>query len=240
MTPIIDRSEFARATDYAQQQGFSLKSFFQHCIRYGDPDGIDRIFEDADNIANIKKALGENTDFARLSLLYLWAQMELAVVWGGVKEEDAAALHFEYAQQAMATNAIEQLIELNSQILHDYATAVKTVKRSLGKYAPVHSSKQFIEENLYEDVDASQVAEHFNFNVDYLSRLFKEDEGVPLATYIRNRKLEESIALLANTSMDIAEISSRLNFSSQSHFSSLFKKTYGMTPKEYRERAARR
>lgn len=230
----IDKYEFDRATDYAVKQGFALKSFFQHCIRYGDPDGIDSVLDDLGDDAGIAQALGGNVEFARQSFLYSWAQMELAAVWGGLQEEDASALFFEYAQMAAEEESIEGLRKLDRQLLHDYAAAVAGMNRSMGKYKPVHLCKQFIDERLYEDVSAADVAEQFHFNVDYLSRLFREFEGMPLATYIRNRKLEESATLLRSTSMSISEIGSSLGFSSQSHFTSQFKKAYGVTPKQWR------
>lgn len=236
----LDTSEFDRATEYATQKGFALKTFMQHCIRYGDPNGIDGVLGDPDNVATIRIALGDNVEFARLSLLYLWAQMELAVVWGGLSEEAAAALHFVYAQQAMEATTVDELVTLNGQILHDYAAAVEGVQKSLGKFEPVHICKQFIEEHLYENLNTGMLAERFHFSPDYLSKLFREAEGQPLATYIRNRRLSEAAMLLSNTSMEIAEISTRLHFSSQSHLGSLFKKAYGMTPKEYREASNQR
>ncbi len=234
MSRIIDKSEFTRATDYAVKKGFALKSYFQHCIRYGNPDGIDSVLDNPEVERDVAQAIGENIEFARVSFLYWWAQMELAAVWGGLREEDAAALYFEFAQMAMEEESLEGLRKMNGQLLHDYAAAVNGSNKSLGKYKQVQLCKQFIDERLYEDLSATTVAEQFHFNVDYLSRLFRESEGVPLATYIRNRKVEEAATLLRNTTIGISDIGSNLGFSSQSHFTSLFKKMYGMTPKQWR------
>ena len=41
--------------------------------------------------------------------------------------------------------------------------------------------------------------------------------------------------LLKNSSLDMAEISERLNFTNPSYFSAIFKKRMGHTPTEYRE-----
>ena len=231
---VFDKTEFTRATEYAMREGFALKAFYQHCIRYGNPSEIDAVLERVGNDPDVAQALGDNVEFVRLSFLYSWAQMELAAVWGGLQEEDAAALYFEFAQIAMEEDSLEGLMRLNRQLLHDYAAAVEGMNRSLGRYKPVHVCKQYIDERLYEDLNASIVAEQLHFNVDYLSRLFREAEGLSLAAYIRNRKLEESAILLKSTSMGIAEISACLGFSSQSHFTSLFGKTFGMTPKQWR------
>lgn len=47
-------------------------------------------------------------------------------------------------------------------------------------------------------------------------------------------KLEESKSLLTFTEKSLAEISSHLCYSSQSHFQNAFKKQYGLTPMQYR------
>ena len=54
--------------------------------------------------------------------------------------------------------------------------------------------------------------------------------------YILLRKLEAARNMLKYSEYSYAEISAILAFSSQSHFSRIFKKETGYTPKEYRDR----
>ena len=50
-------------------------------------------------------------------------------------------------------------------------------------------------------------------------------------------KLEEAKSLLTYSDKSLIEISNYLCFSSQSYFQNVFKKKYGMTPKQYRDQA---
>ena len=93
---------------------------------------------------------------------------------------------------------------------------------------------RYIDEQLYSGVTAQRVADRLHFSVDYLSRLFREKTGMTLSAYIRARKIEDAKALLEGSRLGIREISSRLGFTTHSHFTSVFSKLVGMTPREYR------
>ena len=70
----------------------------------------------------------------------------------------------------------------------------------------------------------------------HLSRRFTQEAGVPLAAYIRIEKTEEAKRLLRYTDKHISSIAIFLGFSSQAHFSKVFKEITGMTPGIYREK----
>ncbi|MDE6767243.1 MAG: helix-turn-helix transcriptional regulator, partial [Eubacterium sp.] len=61
---------------------------------------------------------------------------------------------------------------------------------------------------------------------------FKTEIGENLSNYILKTKLELSKTLLLE-GLDNAQISNALGFSSQSHFISVFKRQYGITPKKF-------
>ena len=54
--------------------------------------------------------------------------------------------------------------------------------------------------------------------------------------FIMRCKLEEAKSLLTYTDKSLSEISSYLCFSSQAYFQNVFKKKFGVTPNEYRQR----
>ena len=77
-------------------------------------------------------------------------------------------------------------------------------------------------------------------NETYLSKLFRKETGLSISEYIRNKKIEEAMALLRYSEKTSIEIATDLGFSSHSYFISVFKKVCGMTPKEYRNQHLRR
>ncbi len=70
-----------------------------------------------------------------------------------------------------------------------------------------------------------------------MMRRFKEELGIHIGAFITRCKLEEAKSLLTYSNKSLAEISSYLCFSSQSYFQNVFKRKYGITPKQYREKA---
>ena len=71
-----------------------------------------------------------------------------------------------------------------------------------------------------------------------MSKLFKDEKKITLGEYYRNRKIEVAKILLTTTSKDLSEISSLLNFNSQSHFGRIFMQVVGTTPSKYRNKNA--
>ena len=68
----------------------------------------------------------------------------------------------------------------------------------------------------------------------YLTKKFKEYEGITIQQYIISEKLKAAANMLKYSDASISEIAEYLSFASQSHMGQYFKKAYQMTPKEYR------
>ena len=87
-------------------------------------------------------------------------------------------------------------------------------------------------------MDFEDIAKELYLSRPYLSRKFIEETGISLTDYILNEKTEEAKRLLRYSDKSLTAISGYLGFSSQSHFSRVFKKYSGSTPGEYREKFA--
>ena len=72
-------------------------------------------------------------------------------------------------------------------------------------------------------------------NPNYISDLFKKEEGISITDYIRNEKIKLAENLLIYSKYQYIEISAYLGFSSQSHLGTQFKEVTGMTLKQYRD-----
>jgi AraC-like DNA-binding protein len=66
----------------------------------------------------------------------------------------------------------------------------------------------------------------------YLTQVFQQVEGMPLYRYQLRLRLARALDLLGRCE-DLTTLSMDLGFSSHSHFSSVFRKTYGRTPAEF-------
>jgi signal transduction histidine kinase/ligand-binding sensor domain-containing protein/CheY-like chemotaxis protein/AraC-like DNA-binding protein len=66
-----------------------------------------------------------------------------------------------------------------------------------------------------------------------LHRKLKEMTGIPASDFIRNIRLKQAAELLKEKKMNITQIAYAVGFANQTHFSTAFKKFYGISPTEY-------
>lgn len=97
---------------------------------------------------------------------------------------------------------------------------------------------EYIERHVYDKFNVQKLCEKLKVSSSYLSKLFKDEKKITLGEYYRNRKIEVAKILLTTTSKDLSEISSLLNFNSQSHFGRIFMQVVGTTPSKYRNKNA--
>lgn len=81
----------------------------------------------------------------------------------------------------------------------------------------------------------SELAEQLHYTGDYLNRIVKKYTGLSIFDYGMTFCMKEAASQLANTHLPIAEISTDLGFSNRTHFYQVFKKTYHLTPAQYRK-----
>jgi AraC-like DNA-binding protein len=91
----------------------------------------------------------------------------------------------------------------------------------------------YVLRHLSETITVEDIAEKLYISRPYLSKKFKQDTGISLTQFILKEKIEEAKTLIKQSDKSISMIASYLGFSSQSHFSRVFKQYTGYTPGEY-------
>jgi len=66
-----------------------------------------------------------------------------------------------------------------------------------------------------------------------LHRKMKEMTGMSTADFIRNIRMKEAARLLKENKINVTQVAYEVGFNNQGHFSTVFKKYYGVTPSEY-------
>ena len=93
----------------------------------------------------------------------------------------------------------------------------------------------FIEARLDSEFDLSDVARDAGLSRWHFQRIFKALTSETLKTYIRSRRLANSLEKLLSTDTRIIEIALAAGFESQESFSRAFKKAFNITPNRYRK-----
>ncbi len=92
----------------------------------------------------------------------------------------------------------------------------------------------FIEARLDEDIQLASVARVAGISRWHFQRIFKAFTGETLKTYVRSRRLANSLDRLLTTQLRVLDIALLAGFESQESFARAFKKAFGLTPQEYR------
>ena len=66
-----------------------------------------------------------------------------------------------------------------------------------------------------------------------LHRKMKEMTGISTSEFVRNLRLEQAARLIREKKINITQVAYSVGFNNQAHFSTVFKKHFGMTPTEY-------
>lgn len=113
----------------------------------------------------------------------------------------------------------------NSQVSLDHA----------GRLSPreVTVIREHIHDHLSTDLTISELAALIGTSPHRLRRAFRQTLGIAPHQYVLATRVEEAKRRLKGTT-SIADLSSDLGFSSQAHFTGVFRKSVGVTPAKFR------
>lgn len=125
------------------------------------------------------------------------------------------------------------------QLVRRYSS-LREVQVGHGGMAP-HKLRQaisLIDHHLSDEeegrVALRSVARSVRMSYFHFSRAFKQSMGMTATNYIAERRIERAKKMLEETELPISEIALRSGFSSQSHFTTAFRRLAGATPKAFR------
>ena len=95
--------------------------------------------------------------------------------------------------------------------------------------------KEYLDTNYAEHITLETLTSLTHMNKYYMAHSFTKFTGMSPIQYLNQRRLETACQLLRDTDYSISDISSQTGFSSQSYFTQIFRKFYGITPVKYRQ-----
>lgn len=94
---------------------------------------------------------------------------------------------------------------------------------------------EYINDNLAFELSLAKMAAYVGISSYYFARLFKQSTGLPPHQYVIQCRIEQAKILLTENKLPITEVGYRIGCTSQSNFTTFFRKHVGMTPKAYRD-----
>lgn len=93
---------------------------------------------------------------------------------------------------------------------------------------------EYLEGKIYEKINMDDMSRALSFSKSYIYKRFVAACGYSVVDYFIIMKITEAKRLIRETKMNFFEISEKLGFSSSHYFSTVFMRTVGMTPTQYR------
>lgn len=202
----------------------ALKSANLESLKQWTDDVIETLYRTVKN--NIKQK--SNTLFILAFYLY-YIQCELGI-YGDSVPYDGSVIFSEMCR-------LSGLPEIKSYINHFFEKIVADIKsrnKDQRSYL-IDRAKEYINQNIYEQISLVSVADYLNIHPSYLSKIFKLITGENFTDYVRSIKMGEAERLLRTTKMKVYEISELLKYNDSGYFIKLFRKEYGVSPNEYRQ-----
>jgi AraC family transcriptional regulator len=92
----------------------------------------------------------------------------------------------------------------------------------------------YLADNLDRDVPLVELAAMARLSVTHFCRAFTRSLGMPPHRYQIHRRIERAKMLLADQRRSVTEVAMACGFSAPSNFATIFRRTTGLTPRDYR------
>ena len=161
-------------------------------------------------------------------------------------------LHYQVADVLPVQNLIENMVwnllhrPENHRTMNQMSTAIlfiqlaeqtdKLAKYDSDVYQDVFAPEilKYIEEE-YKMATLEELAETMNVALSTASKIVKKSTGMTFKELLMRQRLIQAANLLEHTNLSITEIIERVGYENTSHFHRIFRETYQMSPKEYRD-----
>lgn len=163
--------------------------------------------------------------------------------------------YFEYAQTAIRAKVDDYILKPISKtdieiVLTKIVSSLKekNVEKEYKKVSEENEIKEsidvknsdmiteYMKKNIFSPkLSLSHMASDIGFNSSYLSGVIKQIYGVPFQDYVNKQRMKKAKLLLLSTDMRNYEIAEMIGIEDVNYFITKFKKTYNITPKQYRQ-----
>lgn len=229
------------AKEFSQQHGtYYFEMQMLSYVKTGDLDKLNTLFDEALLSKQFQEGiLAENPLRQAKNLFIGLATMvgKVGAIGGGMNIEEAYNLIDLYIQECEKAQSVNIIKTLQYNLVFDFTERVAKNKLPANLSKEISLAMQFIKNHTNDQIGIDEVAEHIGKSRAYITKKFRNETGITINNYIITSKLNDAKNLLKHSDYSITEISNILCFSSQSYFQNIFKKEFGITPTQYRNKS---
>lgn len=210
-----------------------IEAIMLSCVEHGRVDEIKELFRRP--IAGRAGAMAADALRQEKNLIICTTTLVTrAAIRGGLDRATAFTLSDTYIQKAELMKDYAGLLRLNARMVEDFTQRVADARCGIGSSPLIRNTREYILTHLDKPITTEDLSHTMSMNRTYLCKRFQEEIGMTVNHYVTAVKMDEARRLLEVTKKTSAEIAEVLGYSSQSYFQSVFKKSTGKTPGEYR------
>ena len=167
-----------------------------------------------------------NENYPRTVIIFLTCHAKFSYAQDAVR-----LMAFRYLLKPIRYSDLESILEeaINKQL------ASSDIHSGIDSGNVVDRMIEYIKNNLHLPFTREGLGKQFFHNPNYLARIFKEQTGQSLFAYITNLRLQRASELLQETSLQVTEICVQIGLEDSSYFAKLFKRQYGVLPRDFRK-----
>lgn len=94
--------------------------------------------------------------------------------------------------------------------------------------------RAYLREHLSDQINLDHFSQAYAYSLSSIRRIFREETGKGIITYLRDLRMETAKDLLRSTSLSVTDVSAQVGYANVFYFSNAFKAYVGLTPSEYR------
>ena len=206
----------------------------------GDFDLVvsDVVMPEMDGITLLKSIKG-NANISHVPVIMLTSKSEISDRLEGIKLGADAYLAKPFSLEELHL-MIDNLIDNVRRLKGKFSGALKQDDK-VEKIEVKGNDEELMErimkvvnENMGDsDFNVEKMCDEVGVSRTQLHRKLKEMTGVPTSEFLRNIRLNEAARLIREGKINITQVSYMVGFANNSHFSTAFKKYFGMSPSEY-------
>lgn len=170
------------------------------------------------------------------AILHLLALVENIVREMNSRTVRQVSLDFKrQAQYVMKQETLEPIFDLLLDIFQDIQKQRTQDVKEQSNQILTETVKEMIEEQ-YRDLNLSlqSIAAAMKLSSAHVSKQFRLHESMSISEYMNDFRLRKALELLETKDYSINRIMEMVGYNNESYFFKLFKKKFGITPKEYR------
>ena len=156
---------------------------------------------------------------------------------------------FKYAQRAIRSGVYRYLTKPTNpreliSVLREIELKIEGINRTVSKSEEkesvevgnllIRKALDYIELHYAEKIGLKTLSDALYISPNYFSDLFRRHMKVKFSDFLIEYRLKKACILLKKPEYKVSEISEMVGFRDSTYFSTVFKKTYNLTPLEYK------